>query len=468
MKTWTLRTRLTLWSSLVSALALIAFAIAAAIGLYYRQIKNLDKQLTADAQVFFAELHEHGAPTRKDAKDALLLLKSSARLQAYAVGPAGAPPTDLYPAPQANWLATATREPGIVTVGRPGENVRLGVFRSGVTTLMLVATLHSIEETVWLSLRAFLLALPAVLLLVGAGSAWLANRALAPLAEMTRTAEGITAARLGARLPQPATNDEIGRHIRVLNAMFDRLQRGFEQATRFTADASHELRTPLTILRGEIEEILRSGRLSDPLERRHVSLLEQVVQLQKITGNLLLLSRFDAGKAPLALERVDLSALVAEAAEDVELLAAKSGLTVHADVVPGLLVDGDEVLLRRLLTNLADNAVRHNRAGGSVRLTLRTANDAARAEFRIANTGAGIPPAQQGELFRRFFRLATDRARVSGGTGLGLSLCREIVVAHGGHITLTRGEPDATEFTVTLPIAAVVSTEPQGITHDLA
>ena len=119
----------------------------------------------------------------------------------------------------------------------------------------------------------------------------------------------------------------------------------------------------------------------------------------------------------------------------------------------GVAVLGDSVLLRRLLINLADNAVRHNRPGGEVRLKLHRDPSTRRAHLRIANTGAGIPRERQGDLFQRFLRIDADRARDSGGTGLGLSLCREIAVAHGGEIVLTHGEPDSTEFTVTLPLA---------------
>ena len=452
MKTWTLRARLTAWSALVTAVALIAFAVAAAAGIYFRQIKGLDRQLTADARVFFAEFHEHGPPVKRDAKNAMLLLKSGARLQGYAFGAAGVPPTEVYPAPEANWLAKELRPAGLATVERPGERVRLGVFQNGASTLILASSLHSIEETVFQSLRAFLLALPAVLVVVGFGSAWFAGRALRPLTEMTRTAAGITADRLGGRLEQPPVDDEVGRHIRVLNEMFERLQRGFEQATRFTADASHELRTPLTILRGEIEEALRSGRFADGREGVLVSLLEQVDRLQKITGTLLLLACFDAGKAPLTCDPVDLSKLAAEVGEDTELLATSKKIRVRAEFARGLDVSGDARLLRRMLLNLVDNAVRHNRPNGEVQLTLRRDESAHTAVFSVGNTGPGIPPARHAELFQRFFRLAADRYPESGGTGLGLSLCREIVLAHSGQIGLARGEPDYTEFTVTLPL----------------
>jgi signal transduction histidine kinase len=277
----------------------------------------------------------------------------------------------------------------------------------------------------------------------------MAGRALQPIEKITQAAASITADRLGERLPAPATLDEIGRHIIVLNGMFDRLQRNFEQATRFTADAAHELRTPLTIMRGQLEEAIRASSGDAEQERLLVGLLEETSNLQKISDNLLLLARFDAGKASLQFSPVDLSALVQEAREDAELLAAEKPLEIKADISPALRVNGDAVMLRRVALNLVDNAVKFNRADGRLELALQAAGG--EIVFTIANTGTGIPPGRQGALFERFFRVGADRNRDAGGSGLGLSLCREIITAHGGRIVLSRSDEDWTEFRISLP-----------------
>lgn len=307
------------------------------------------------------------------------------------------------------------------------------------------------EDSVSELLSAYLFSLPVVVVVVAAGSWWMARRALQPFVEITSAAAAITADRLDARLPEPPSRDEIGRHVRVLNEMFDRLQRSFEQARRFAADASHELRTPLTILRGGVEEELRQGTHSAGQEAFLTGLLEQIGALQQIAANLLLLAQFDAGKAPIQAVPVDFSRLVGEAAEDAEMLATPRQIKVLAEIAPGLSVVGDAILLRRLLLNLVDNAVRYNRPEGTVRLRLQS--EGGRVSLAIANTGPGIPPEQRAGLFKRFSRIDQDRNRQSGGSGLGLSLCREIAVAHAGTIAVEPAADDLTEFRLTLPLA---------------
>jgi two-component system phosphate regulon sensor histidine kinase PhoR len=144
--------------------------------------------------------------------------------------------------------------------------------------------------------------------------------------------------------------------------------------------------------------------------------------------------------------------LTGEACEDAELLAAPKGLRIKAQVASGILVDGDSVMLRQVVLNLIDNAVKYNRPEGEVHLALcRTAGEAV---FTIGNHGPGIPVDRRGALFERFFRLSSDRNSATGGSGLGLSLCREIVTAHGGRIELAPGSSDWTEFQVHLPVIA--------------
>jgi signal transduction histidine kinase len=440
----------------------VTFTTVVAFNLYSEQVEMIDDRLVTDATL--VEAHDAGVPdtqplvaltmsptTRPHAPVeaalhgfALMRTKDGVLIRAQPASLAGAWahwPPGHWP-PRRNFF-NATIE---------GTRLRIGAFPRGETTLLLAAPLEPAAESVGDLLGAALIAIPVVLLVVAGGSWWIARRALLPITRITQAAASITADRLGERLPAPETEDEIGRHIRVLNGMFDRLQRSFEQATRFTADASHELRTPLTIMRGQLEDALRSGTNTAEQERLLVDLLEETSALQKTAENLLLLTRFDAGKNPLQREPLDWSALVAEAGEDAELLAAPRHLKIETAIAPGVRVLGDATMLRRVLLNLIDNAVKYNRTDGRVRLTLGSVDGV--ATVTVANTGPGISPERRPALFERFYRLDSDRNRETGGSGLGLSLCREIVTAHDGTITLGQTAADWTEFVVCLPVLA--------------
>ncbi len=448
MKTWTLRAKLTAWSALATGLALFALAATTTISLYFSEVESVDEHLAADASLFFAALPskpgESGGPAGAD-----LLRKHNEVLHGFAIGPIKGRPVQIYPDNVASLVAEWPPRGGARMMKFKDRTVRIAVFMKDDRALLLVGDLEAVRETLGRLLSAYALALPILLIVVAAGSRWIARSALQPIAEITHAAASITTARLGDRLPAVQTADEIGRHTEVLNGMFDRLQRGFEQATRFTADAAHELRTPLTIMRGQIEEALRSGRFNTEQEAVLVGLLEETSGLQKISENLLLLARFDTGKGALQREPVDFSALLADIVEDAELLAAPRGLKVSAELVPALRVDADPVMLRRLALNLLDNAVKFNRPAGEVKLALRADGDHA-VVMTIGNTGPGIPSDRREALFERFYRSASSRNRDSGGSGLGLSLCREIAVAHGGQIELSRSDEQWTEFSVRL------------------
>jgi signal transduction histidine kinase len=446
MKPLAFRWRIALGSALVTALTLALFSAIVAIVVYRQDVAELDARLATDARLAFAYRAE-----TKSAGDGWLetLVMADPDLGGYVLlGPNGEVRFASHPA-----YAGLTKR--AKTTSRAFNHVignlklRVGEFVEGDTTLLLAAQPKDADQDVRELLEAYAFALPFVLLLAGGGGWWLAGRALQPMVQITRKAESITADRLAERLPETGADDEISRHVRVLNGMLDRLERSFLQAGRFAADASHELRTPLTILRGEVEQALHAEGLPPAQEAFLVNLQEQVVALQKITENLLLLARFDAGKIPLDSSGVDLSALVSEVGEDAELLAAPRPLQVEVWAPAGIRVPGDPILLRRVLLNLVDNAVRYNRPDGRMKIALE--GSAREVVFRVGNTGAGIPADRRTDLFKRFFRLNADRGRATGGSGLGLSLCREIVTAHNGRIELARSDADWTEFAVHLP-----------------
>lgn len=342
-----------------------------------------------------------------------------------------------------------TREAG-------GRTWRLGVMGNPYVTLVLGADMGDFHARMTELGRAYIAVLGGVLLL-GAGGSWLvARRALRPVTALTRLAEGVTARGLDQRIPPLAADAEFHRLITVFNAMLDRLERSFRQATRFSADASHELRTPLALLQVELEQALQHAPPGSPQEEIYASLGEEVSRLSAIVQKLLLLALADAGRLELRLEPVDLGGLLAGVIEDCRAQATQ--IAVEEQVAPGVRVMADPALLEQAMRNLSGNALKHNHPGGRIRFELTA--DSGRARLRVSNTGPGIPAADVPRLFERFYRGDPARTRGVGGVGLGLSLSREIVRAHGGELLLEDSTDGITTFRLELPLAVAAGDSP--------
>lgn len=332
--------------------------------------------------------------------------------------------------------------------------LRWAVQRKGDLVARVAVNHYIVDETVGDVILVFLGATPVALVVAVIGANWLIGRVFRPFEDITAAVEHITAENLGGRLPVSAVDDELGRLTRVLNSTFDRLESAFQQSARFAADASHELRTPLTLLRAELDRAMGMPDLSGHCQEMLSRLQELASDLSGITEALLLLSRADAGKLLCAPVPVDLCALLVELKEDLSAMAVSKDLSVEVDLTPGSWVLGDVALLRHLIYNLFENAVKYNDQNGSVRVVLEP--DGSVYHLSVGNTGAGIPPDKAAMVFDRFFRTDPSRGQIKSH-GLGLSLSREIARAHHGDIVLHFARPGWTEFWVTLPAIAAPS-----------
>ena len=328
-----------------------------------------------------------------------------------------------------------------------GQTWRMGVMGNPYVTLILGADIGEFNARMNELRNTFLATLPVVLLLA-AGGAWLvARRALRPVTALTQTAEQVTARGLSQRIPAMTRDQEFNRLITVFNEMMDRLEESFQQATRFSADASHELKTPLTRLQVELEQALESAPSASPQQEVYSSLLDEISRLKAIVQKLLLLSLADAGRLTLRLQPVDLSVLLANVVEDCR--AQAPSLNIEQQIPPEIHVNADPDLLEQALQNLASNALKYNRAGGLVRFDLVPERD--QVVVRVANTGPPIPLADRERIFERFYRADPSRSGRVEGTGLGLSLAREIIRAHRGDLSLETSDEQLTRFAVKLP-----------------
>lgn len=342
--------------------------------------------------------------------------------------------------------------PIFLTLPSDDHQWRVAVMGTPYTQLVVVANIDGFHADLTALRSAFFAALPFALLLVGGGAWFLAGRALRPVQVLTQAAERVTARGLDQRITTPGNVREFERLVTVFNEMLDRLEKGFHQANRFSADASHELKTPLALLQAELEQALASTPSGSPQQQLYTSLLDEVQRLKAITQKLLLLSLADSGRLELHREPTDLAQLLANVIEDATALAPH--LAIEHAIPAHVTVLADAVLLEQALQNLTNNAIKYNRAEGLIRLTLRLAADS--AIVTVANTGPGISAENRPHVFERFFRGDRSRARhAATGVGLGLSLSREIIRAHGGDLALSppRDDGDWTEFVVRLPVA---------------
>jgi heavy metal sensor kinase len=265
---------------------------------------------------------------------------------------------------------------------------------------------------------------------------------------MSLTARRITAEDLTQRLLLRGTGDELDRLAETLNAMLARLEDAFAEVRRFAADAAHELRTPLTVLRGEIEVALRGERSPDEYRRVLQSSLEEVERLTRLAEDLLMLSRFSVTvSAPR--QRVELESLVLDVLDAGTQLAHRRGVSITSIALTPAAVVGDAAALRRALLNLVDNAVKYTPAGGKVGVSLLRGDRM--VSIVVRDSGIGIAPVDAERIFEPFVRLEGAREGTEGGAGLGLSIARSIVVAHGGQLTLESSPGDGSVFTVRLP-----------------
>jgi heavy metal sensor kinase len=291
-----------------------------------------------------------------------------------------------------------------------------------------------------LSLAAFLIA--------GGGSFLLAGRALRPIRRINKALAGVSETRLDRRIDPEGFDTELYPLIEQLNAALDRLEKGFQRERQFTADASHELRTPVAAILNTIEVLLRRPRSDQELIEAHHDNWRSARSMQAVIEGLLLLSRMDAGKAHPAKEEIPLAALVEEIFAAIGPEAKAGTVRLGQGIDPRLRVLADPSQIRLALSNLIDNAVRYNRPNGSVTVDARTADGG--TEIEVRDTGIGISAEHLPRIFERFYRVDPSRTEATGGSGLGLSIVRKIIEAHGGRVTATSG-PEGSVVTVFLP-----------------
>ncbi len=232
----------------------------------------------------------------------------------------------------------------------------------------------------------------------------------------------------------------------------------FKRQQDFIADASHELRTPLALLRADAEVLLR-GRERLNLTEEDATLLEDIIaesaHMGALATNMLTLARLDAGQLHLEHDVINLGDLADGVVQRSRALAEQADITLSVEHTNSSVVLGDKTMLEQVALILLDNAIKYNRAHGSI--TVRTFTQDGKAHLEISDTGIGIAPEHLPHLGERFYRVDTSRSRESGGSGLGLAIARGIATAHNGTLTLTSNPDQGTTATLALHAIALAS-----------
>jgi heavy metal sensor kinase len=350
--------------------------------------------------------------------------------------------------------AIAHRDPILTTAPADGQDAwRVVAYAPGSEEAEYVIVVAESRQDLIDQMRAlrkiFLLSLPAMLLMAGLAGYLLARKSLAPIAEMTSQAERISAENLHERLPAPNKSDELGKLARVFNDLLARIENSFESMRRFTADASHELRTPLAIIRGEADVALSKDREPGEYRETLAIIQDEARLLSGIVEDMLALARADAGHRRLRQEEFYLNDLVEECVHSARALALNKNLSLDYESSGDTTFRGDEDLLRRMVVNLLDNAIKYTPDGGSVSVKMWRADG--RINIRVTDSGIGIPVEASAQVFERFYRVDKARSRSEGGSGLGLPIVKWIAEAHHGSVSLESAPERGSSFTVSLP-----------------
>ena len=301
----------------------------------------------------------------------------------------------------------------------------------------------------------------AVIVVAAAAIGWLiAGRVLRPLRTITAAARRISASSLNERLALQGPDDELKELADTLDDLFGRLEASFESQRRFAANASHELRTPLTRERTLLQVTL-ADRAATTATWQAVSqnLLASNAEQECLIEAMLTLASSEAGSGEP--KSLDLAAITSEALTAARPAISRLGLNVHASIQHAIL-DGDLLLVQQLVTNLIDNAVRHNIPGGDVQVGTGTCH--AGAVLSVTSSGQVIPAAEVDRLFQPFQRLGPRPARRDGGHGLGLSIVRAIATAHAATITAQPRPGGGMAIDVTFP--PPIPPQPRGSRHN--
>ncbi|MGQ9647807.1 MAG: sensor histidine kinase [Thermodesulfobacteriota bacterium] len=279
------------------------------------------------------------------------------------------------------------------------------------------------------------------------GGALLAIRALRPIRHLIETVRSIGAGKLESRVPSPHTGDELDELVRLFNGMLEKIESLIRGMRASLDNVAHDLRTPMARLRTGAEQALGSGQNIDVYREALADCVDESDHILKMLNTLMDISEAETGAMKLDLQVVDLTTIVEEAVEVYHYIAEEKNITIETNVPKNLLLKVDASRIRQVIGNLLDNAIKYTPARGKIDLKAHT--DGKHTILTVTDSGVGITPEDLPKIWDRLFR--GDQSRSRRGLGLGLSLVKAVVEAHGGRVEAKSSIDTGSTFTVYLP-----------------
>jgi len=461
-----LRFRLTAWNTAVVLLTVGAALVGIREGLRHTLLHEVDQLLEEDAE----EIAQSIVASYPNLEPVFNSVDRKAdahvheKLFVQLIGPDGAvvrstsstplekPATSKDSLGEKQWVGGPYREAELVLnkPGIPAYTVRIGV------------SIQNVEEDVATLTRLVLIAGAAVLFLAPLGGYWLAGRATHPLARIIHTAARLRPSHMEERLPIRRTGDQLDQLSHTINHFLDQIADYLARNREFVANAAHELRSPLAAIQSSVEVALNVDRSTEDYKNLLYEIVEECSRLGVLVNQLLLLAESDAGGLRVERNVVRLDHLVATSLDMFRGAAEERGIELSSRFSGPAAVLGEASRLRQVINNLIDNSLKFTAPGGRVLVELghdvgpgAPGGGGHQVVLRVSDTGGGISPDDLPHIFDRFYRGDKSRHREDPtcGNGLGLSICRSIVEAHGGEIKVESVVSKGTQFTVCLPAA---------------
>ncbi|MCX5896395.1 MAG: ATP-binding protein [Proteobacteria bacterium] len=324
-------------------------------------------------------------------------------------------------------------------------------MRNGTNyTIQMATDIELIKLTLRNLLENILIVIPVLLILSVWWGLFVLKKYREIVGNIVKVTNRITSQNLQERLTVPEVSDELQHLMVTINSMIDRLETALQEVKQFTADVSHELRNPLFALKGELEVALSRERSDGEYGEAILESLERTNLLIKMVNDLFLISRFDMKKIDINLIYLNLSEIVRDLFDFFLPMAQEKNLQFSIERCDDVVFCGDKTRMHQLFSNLLDNAIKFTPEQGTVTLSLISLNES--VQFKVRDTGIGITEDDMPNIFNRFYQSDKSRSGVSRGAGLGLHICKRIVEAHGGDITIVRNVHQGVTFVVTLPV----------------